>query len=553
MTRRAALLLALAAALYLPSIWTRDLWNPDEPRYAEATREMITRQDFILPHLNGDVYSEKPPLFFWLSAAAGAIPGIPAGSGGRLVSVLASAATLLLTWRIGALLLGEAAGWLAALILATSITFWHLAQSGVIDPLLAMLCTAAIFGFLRHREGRPGGMLLFYACCGLAVLAKGPVGLLVPGLSAAAFSLIVDGRRGLGGRHLLWGLPLVLLPVGLWMAAATVRGGAGYAYTMIVRQSVGRAVDAYIHKEPIWYFLPILPVAFLPWTIFLPEALVAAVRERAARIRPMLFPLVWAAATFVMFSVISGKKTRYLLPIFPAISLVVGGWIAGRVEDGSGRMVRGRWAAAAGALAGMILAGALATPALAGIENLPASFLDALREPGSEAALAAVRQALEWPWSLRIIGPCVILAGASLWGAWGAARGRREGLTALIGGWSLFLAAAGTLWMPVLNEVKSARHFADEIRGAGGEGPLYYIDNNYAGALNFYLRTERIPVLRRRDEIRAGRDRPGARFIGSRENLARAEEKAGVAFEPRICRRLGKEILCLAVLAPQRP
>src|SRR5215475_2268145 len=80
----------LASLLYLPSVWMRDLWNPDEPRYAEVAREMVARDDYALPHLNGAVYGEKPPLFFWLGAAAGSLPGVPFESGTRLVSALAA-------------------------------------------------------------------------------------------------------------------------------------------------------------------------------------------------------------------------------------------------------------------------------------------------------------------------------------------------------------------------------------------------------------------------------------------------------------------------------
>src|SRR6267142_881045 len=134
----------MACFLYLPCVWLRDLWNPDEPRYAEVAREMVARGDYLLPHLNGAVYGEKPPLFFWLGIVAGSLPGVPFASGTRLVSVLAALGTLLLTFRLGRRYGDPETGWLAALVLATSAMFVVHASSGVIDGTLTFLVVAAI-------------------------------------------------------------------------------------------------------------------------------------------------------------------------------------------------------------------------------------------------------------------------------------------------------------------------------------------------------------------------------------------------------------------------
>jgi 4-amino-4-deoxy-L-arabinose transferase-like glycosyltransferase len=543
---RILLLLAVAAALYLPSIWTRDLWNPDEPRYAETAREMIATGDYVVPHLNGYAYYEKPPLFFWLSIVAGAVPGVPPGAGGRLVAVLASAATLLLTWRIGALIMGEGTGTLAALLLSTSVLFWNLSQTGVIDPLLTLFCTLAIYGFARHLRGHSGGILLFYASCAGGMLAKGPVGLVIPGAAAVSYSLLDGGIRRLAAKHALWGLPLALAPVIAWLGAGAIRDGAVFVETMIVKQNLGRMIDAYVHPEPFYYFLIALPLALLPWTLFLPQALSSAARERICGHRPLLLPLAWFISGLIFFSLVSSKKTRYMLPLLPAASLLISGWIMRWHLDPHGRIRKGRWILLGSGLAGLILAGALWVILAGGPRALPESLSNPIYAPGGERALAAIEAALDWPSNLRILAPTLIFAASCAASARLALARRGEALTAFLSGWFLLLAMAGLLWVPMLNEIKSARGFADTIRPLIAGSETFYIERDHGAALNFYLPADHIPVVRRKAETRQDLERPGAKFIGSSEELNRLEEKSGIAFDERVCRRVGSRILCLA-------
>jgi 4-amino-4-deoxy-L-arabinose transferase-like glycosyltransferase len=548
---QALLLLAIAGALLLPSVWTRDLWFPDEPRYAETSREMVLRGDFILPHLNGEPYFEKPPLFFWLTIAIGAIPGVPPGTGGRLVTVLSSAGVLLLTWRLGAVILGKGTGILASLLLATSLLFWLHGQTGVIDPLLTFFCTLAFYAYARHRRGDPRAILLFYASCSLGILAKGPVALLIPSMGALAFSLISDGRSALKARHALWGVPLALTPVALWLAAGAVDGGAAFAETMIFKQNLGRMVNAFIHREPPHFFVLAILMAVLPWTVFLPQALLSSVKERIGGVRPLLLPLVWFATGFLFFSIMSGKKTRYMLPLLPAASLLVAGWLVCRHLDGTGRIRRGRPALLLAASAGLIVAGAFIYLGFAGTGALPVSTLENLRRPGSEESLAAVESALAWPASLNVLIPAAVFGLLCATAIGLAIKGRGEALTVFLSGWLLLLVAAGILWAPVLNEAKSARGFADEIRERVRGSPVYSVLRRREGALNFYLPADRLPVLRLESELRHALAEPGARFIGSEEDLQLVERMQQVSLRRDACRRVGGRILCLASI-PRR-
>jgi len=550
---RLVALVAIAAALYLPSVFTRDLWDPDEPKYVEAAREMLSRGDLILPHLNGDVYSEKPPLFFWLTAAASKLPLIRPGSEGRVVSWLAAPGTMLLTWRIGAIVMGEATGALAAALMATTVLFWQLCQSGIIDPLLTFLCTAALYGFTLHRCRERIGMPIFYGACALGMLAKGPVGFLIPAFAALTYSVMTDGTAGLRAWHPLWGVPLVVAPVAAWLAAASARAGAGYLETMLFKQNVGRALNAFIHKQPLHYFVAALPVSFLPWTIFLPQALVAAVKERVDRVRPMLFPFAWFASTFILFSVISGKKTRYMLPLFPAAALLVAGWMMRRFFDPEGRLKSGRGVLIAASVTGALVAAALLVPLAAGERALPHSLMRALEEPGSEEALEAVRGCLVLPGALALVIPAAALGGFSLWSLLLAIRRRGVSFPALLAGWTIFLVAAGGLWTPMFNRIKSAVPLAAEIGRLDGSAPLHYLRSIHSGKLNYSLGRDHIPVLRGPAQVlEASKDRE-ILLVGDRAEFERLEAKAAVPLRYRACHRTGDTTMCVATVPQGEP
>lgn len=539
-------MVALAAVLFLPAVWNRDLWDPDEPTYAEVTRQMRLHGDLLVPRFNGKIYSEKPPLFFWLSLAAEHLPGLPEGAGGRLVGALASCGTLLITWRIGALLMGEATGFLASCLLGGCVLFWNLAQSGVIDPLLAFLTTTSLYGFARHLRAMPGGLIIFYGSASLAVLAKGPVGLIVPALAALATRLLDGGPRGLLAAHPLWGLPLAAAPALAWLLLATRRAGPEYLQTMLVRQNLGRAVQAYIHREPFWYYALVAPLVLMPLTIFLPSSLAAAWKERICGIRPMLLPLSWFGTTLLFFSAVSSKKTRYMLVLAPAAALLVAGWIMRRYLDSGRRIREGRLLLASAGILFVLIATVLALPAAGGPAVVPRSAVAQLQDPASLNAREALERALTWPGNLRILLPSAVLMAAGAWSVLLSLHRRPESLTVLLGGWLSFLAIAGAAWPPLLDPIKSARPLAGMVRRHMPSGPLYLLDSGHPPGLNFYLGRDSIPTLRGREERIAASRIPGAGFFGNRSEMDRQEKKTGIRFHDRHCRRLGGDVECLA-------
>ena len=184
-------LLVLGLVLFLPGIGGRDLWNPDEPRYAEVTREMRQSGDFFVPHLNGKIYSEKPPLLFWSIAAASLATGEVGPVAARLPSLAAAIVTLFLLFGMAQRLFDRRVAWWSVAILATSGRILWQARVGQIDMLLLCLVPLAMYFFVRGwLEHRPGFFRLFFVAAGLGTLAKGPVGLLPPLLSILAFAVL---------------------------------------------------------------------------------------------------------------------------------------------------------------------------------------------------------------------------------------------------------------------------------------------------------------------------------------------------------------------------
>jgi 4-amino-4-deoxy-L-arabinose transferase-like glycosyltransferase len=148
--RRDTLLLVLAGTLlFLPGVGSRDLWNPDEPRYAEIAREMLSSGEYWVPHLNGEVYTQKPPLQFWAMAVAGKLTGDLDESAARLPAVLSAIAALVLVQRLGRRLFGARAAWIAAAAFATGTKILWQGRIGQIDMLLVALVAAAMWFWVR--------------------------------------------------------------------------------------------------------------------------------------------------------------------------------------------------------------------------------------------------------------------------------------------------------------------------------------------------------------------------------------------------------------------
>jgi 4-amino-4-deoxy-L-arabinose transferase-like glycosyltransferase len=305
---------------------SRGLWSPDELRYAQIVQRMDHVSDLFVLRLWDSIYTEKPPLFFWL------VRGFVPLTGGVFLSTLlvpivtASCLLLWLTGRIAWNWYGKTAGMVAVLVLGTLPLFLLLSSIGRMDMLLALFVTAGVFAFYRgYVEDSATFRLLAYVWMGIGLLAKGPFGVVFP-LAIAATALTISGKwKRLWCRDSCYGLAVLLAVVACWLVPAVWFAGLDYLAALIGKQVFERAVSGLDHGEPAYFYLWVLPIILLPWVLFLFPALRTAwARWRERRDERDLWLLCWLSVPLLVMSVVREKLPVYLLPAMPPIAVLMG-------------------------------------------------------------------------------------------------------------------------------------------------------------------------------------------------------------------------------------
>jgi 4-amino-4-deoxy-L-arabinose transferase-like glycosyltransferase len=352
----ARIVLLLAAVLFITNIWGYDLWAPDEPFFGEGAREMLVDGQWLVTHVNGVVNTHKPPLFFWLIALLSLPFGRVTSLTARLPSALASLGTVAMTLRLGRRSSSEKTAVLAAFVLATTYMFWDKARSVQIDAVMCCLIWVALSAFEAWRagdlDGRRAG-LIFWAAGALAVLAKGPVGLLLP-LGIALVTLAVDRevRRWRQFAPLTGPLAFALI-CGAWVAAATLWGPAEYSVWGALKEHfVDRGIHGMHHAQPWWYYAKVLPAQLLPWTFLVPGALVLAWRRRDRMDRFLLVTVIFIV---LFFSISTEKRTLYVLPAFPAFALLTARFLGAALKWEEGPAMSKKWVTVGQGVIGVLL------------------------------------------------------------------------------------------------------------------------------------------------------------------------------------------------------
>lgn len=310
------------AALWLAALAWRSLLSPDEGRYATLALGMLQSGDWITPRLNGLLYFEKPPLQYWVGAASLAVFGVNEFAA-RLWPGIAGLFTVWLVGRTAGRLWGPSAGRHALLIAGSST--WIVANSHFLslDAGLMAALTLVLCGLLRAERPeadprtRRRWMVAAWAGMGLAVLAKGLIGILIPG---AVLVLVTLWRRDvrLWTRLAWWpGVPVFLAIVLPWFIAVSLRN-PDFAHFFFIHEHFERYLTTEHQRVGAWwYFVPVLIGGFMPWTSALPWLLRA---PRADFGRSLL--VIWAAFVFLFFSASGSKLQSYILPMFPALALL---------------------------------------------------------------------------------------------------------------------------------------------------------------------------------------------------------------------------------------
>ncbi len=329
--------------LFFVNLGKWDLWNPDEPRYAQVAREMVNGGDWILMHLNGKVYTDKPPLFFWLMGFSSFLWSGFNSFSVRFPSAIFGTLTVVLTFLIGKNLYSSRTGFLSGLVLATSIEFAYLATRANIDATLTFFTTASFYCFVKwyqdyfpHPKGERENVgekedkrsiiiYGFYISMALATLTKGPVGFIIPLLVSIIYLIVQKEWSYIRRMNISTGILLFLLIVLSWYVPALIKGGRDYFNETIMLHTVDRFAKGSSHIRPFYYYFYNFPVDFLPWIFFLPSAIILGYSKDMVNGRKeFLFLLTWCIVIFIFFSLSKGKRGIYLLPLFPASALMVG-------------------------------------------------------------------------------------------------------------------------------------------------------------------------------------------------------------------------------------
>ncbi|MDD3925671.1 MAG: glycosyltransferase family 39 protein [bacterium] len=338
------------AIILLLNLGATTLFDMDEPTYAQITREMVRTGDWITLHFNGLPWFDKPPLFFWLAGTSYKLFGFNEFAV-RLPSVLAALGTLVTTYLMGCAYFGSRRqGLKAMLVLAGCLQFYAIARMAVVDMLLTLFITLAIYSFLLWLQGRQNAILLGYAAMALATLTKGPVGALIP--AAVVFIYLCLKRRPLDifRLKLLPGLCIYLLLAAPWYLAEYHLYGKGFTDAFFGYRTFTRYVQPLEQQSgPIYFYLVFLLIGLFPWSLFLPGAFKTFIKSKRDPL-----PLVWAGFVFLFFTGAATKLPNYMLPLYPALSLIIAGiWPERKLLD-----IKGRRQAYAGAAA-LMLASAL--------------------------------------------------------------------------------------------------------------------------------------------------------------------------------------------------
>ena len=372
----------LYTALLLAILPMRDLWSPDEPDFAQCVREMRERGSWLLPYLNGMPYSEKPILFYWLMKTSAIVGQFVAGGAGftfgiaawalRLPSVAAAILFVAAYHRWVRRFLDVETAELGTMILATTpIWFWQ-AQFIQIDMTFAALLAGSWLSWLggylilrehvpsRHEHEARSSFLASYAFLGLAILAKGPLALVLSLVLILAFLAWQHDFQLLRQMRLGMGLLLLLAIVAPWYAAAALKAGPQYAYQMVIHQNLERAMHAWDHVQPWWSYGPYLAGDFFPWSLVLPTLAVLLYRKKDQASPLVRFAILAFSVPFVLLSFSQSKQSKYLLMVYPFLAILMASMFKAWHEDGAnlrlqrwaGRLLAvGVWLLAAGALA----------------------------------------------------------------------------------------------------------------------------------------------------------------------------------------------------------
>jgi 4-amino-4-deoxy-L-arabinose transferase-like glycosyltransferase len=493
-----AALLGALLLWFLP-LGSYRLFNPDEGRYAEIPREMLASGDWVTPRLDALRYFEKPPLQYWTTAVAYQVFGEHDWSS-RLWPALSAFLGLLLTGWIGTRLYGAMAGSVAMLVQGSALLYLGLARISTLDMGLTATLELALVGLLllgqrgRTGEGNALGALLLALGTALAFLSKGLVGILIPGTVAVLYLL---ARRDWGlilRARPWWTLAALALLAAPWVWLAEQRN-PGFMQFFFVHEQFARFLTR-VHQryQPDWFFIPVLLLGFMPWTPLLPAIARRSWTDVRGGNASSTLLVIWVLFTFVFFSLSQSKLVPYILPLFPALSLLAGRCLAELEPRRLGHALL---------FAALLWLGLAAAVLWLWHSPSDAARLDIASGPAAPGFAAG------------------FLVAAALTAAAAGLAARRGALPATA------LAALGSLvllgiLLPAADQLPRQRDVAGLVRAAAarvGPGTAFYCIETYEQSIPFYLRRT-CTLVGYRGELDYGLQQEPERWIPDRAQFA---------------------------------
>jgi 4-amino-4-deoxy-L-arabinose transferase-like glycosyltransferase len=470
-------LLFLCAVLFFPGLGARDFWAPVEPRYAEIARVMFITGEWIIPRVNGDLYTDKPILYFWLVLIASKVAGAVNEWTVRLPAAFGGVGCVLATYFVGRDFFSARIGLLAAAVLATGARVIWEARWAHIDALFCFFFLLSIYYAARAllRKGSPNEIFLAYVFMGLATLAKGLIGVVLPALLLVLFMIVRRDWRMIAASKLHLGVPIFLLVVAPWVYSVSAATGGKWLADFIYVQHFQRYTASAGHRQPFYYYFTTLPVDMLPWTIFALPALVAYRQYRKFFADPAkLFFALWFMVVFCFFSASDSKRDLYLMPLLPTVAVFIGCYIddlaAGRLPQSPLYRVTALIFFGLTAIMGLSLPGAtwfLRRDAF--WISLPVAAV--LTVGGSFAARYVLRKE-----PLKVVAATTVM------------------MTAIL--------LCAVLWVfPYVERYKSRRPFSLQVNRIVPSTATLYVYADTMNDFNYYTGREVIPVVGSRDEL----------------------------------------------------
>ena len=422
--REAALILGLQFLLLVFRLGQVPLIGPDEPRYARVAVEMARANEFVTPTLAGEPWLEKPPLYYWLAGLGYRLIG-ENEIAARWPAVFAALLMTGFTGLVGARLFGRSCGRLAMILLATSPLGFAYGRAATMDMLVAAFIAGASGLLVLSLHGIAGRSAVpaAWVLMALAVLAKGPIGLLIPAGIAVAAGL-AHRRFDLSKVVSPLAVVLIVAIAGPWFAAIYADQGFHFIEVFILNHNLARFTSTlHNHPGPIYYYLPVLLLGVFPWTGLFPAAIAAALRaERKAA----LSLLAWLAVPLILFSLAGSKLPGYIVPCLPPLAIALG--LSARVlfDDDEPRGAR------TAGLIGLVVSA-----------TVVALVIRATREGE--------------PWGRSALAPAVWLLATTFAASRAFEQARREGLRILAIGAAGFLLLLTLVAPPVLEAMESGR------------------------------------------------------------------------------------------------